>query len=104
MSVEDIDFSNNKHKLTSPRSKEACLRLGIQIKDLYFKDFQQFKADNPNIITLSKDAQNLRWEHYEESRQELIDMIKNEKNNIINEQMNESSKELEKKVKYIICL
>jgi hypothetical protein len=65
---------------------------------LYFKDFAQFKSEHPNLITLSKEAQMLRWEHQEENRQEFINMARTEREKIINEQLKESSKEIGRKV------
>ena len=93
MNVDEVDFTNKRQKLSSPRSREACRRLGVQIKELYFTDFAQFRSENPGIINLSKEAQSLRWEHQEENRSDLVDMVRREREKIIHEQMKESSKE-----------
>ena len=39
ISVESCDFHNPSQRITSPRSIEACNRLGIDPKELYYIDF-----------------------------------------------------------------
>lgn len=102
LNVEQVDFTNPRQKLNSPRSIEACKRLGIKIKDLYYQDFSTFKHQNPGIINLSKEIQNLRWQHLEENRQNFIQMVKIEREKLIADQFKESSKEYDKKVGFII--
>ncbi len=75
INLNNCDFYNIKEKLNSPRSLEACYRLGIDIKDLYYKDFHQFKLENTDTITLSKESQMLRWEHNEKRRKEYIQAL-----------------------------
>jgi hypothetical protein len=100
--IENIDWFNLRNKLTSPRSIEACRRLGIKMNMLYYMDFNKFKAENPSIINQTKEIQKLRWGHIEEKRLEYIEMVKNEREKIINNEMNENSKELVKNVCKII--
>ena len=75
INLNNCDFYNIKEKLNSPRSLEACYRLGIDVKDLYYKDFHQFKLENNEIITLSKESQIIRWEHNEKRRKEYLQAL-----------------------------
>ena len=102
--IEDIDLTTRRQKLNSPRSIEACRRLGIIPKELYYIDRIQFKSENPSIISLPKEAQLLRWEHLEDTRLSHIDMIKNERDKIISDQIKDYSKDDGKKVKKIIFI
>lgn len=75
INLNNCDFYNFKEKLDSPRSLEACYSLGIDVKDLYYKDLYKFKLDNPDILTLSKESQILRWEHHEKRRNEYLQAL-----------------------------
>jgi hypothetical protein len=85
INLNNCDFYNIKEKLNSPRSLEACYRLGIDIKDLYYKDFHQFKLENTDTITLSKESQMLRWEHNEKRRKEYLQALIEVRQNMKNE-------------------
>jgi hypothetical protein len=56
----------------SPKSIEACLKLGIDTKQLYYYDFITFKNNNPDIRTLAQDIQKLRWEHFNRLREQTV--------------------------------
>jgi hypothetical protein len=43
MNFEDPQFEDGKYVLTSPRSLEACSRLGVKVKKL-FKIYLSFKT------------------------------------------------------------
>jgi len=50
--------------------------LGIELKELYYISFSQFKKENPDIFALSKEIQKLRWEHANKTKKNLIKEIK----------------------------
>jgi len=54
---------------------EACGRLGLDPKQLYFLDMNQFKASNPDIFALPKDIQKVRWDHSNKLREKYIESI-----------------------------
>ena len=81
--LENINFNDKTIKLNrysyclmlnliSPRSLEACKRLGIEIKDLYSKSFSEFKNNNPEVRLLPLQIQELRYAHSEKYREKLI--------------------------------
>lgn len=59
----------------SPRSLEACNRLGIDPKDLFFIDFNQYKLTNPEIFVLDKEIQKIRWNHMNQLKDKYIKNI-----------------------------
>lgn len=46
---------------------------------------------NPDVRHLNKEIQNLRYEHYENLRQDTIKAVKEERNRIIDEKIGEGS-------------
>ena len=86
INLENCDFTNIKELLNSPRSIESCYRHGIQIKDLYYKDFLRFKLDNPGMNAINKESQLIRWKHIEMRRNEYIELLKQERDKLIQEE------------------
>ena len=90
--IDHFDFSDPRQKLDSPRSLEALFRLGIDVKDLYYKDFYKFKLDNPEICTLPKQSQLIRWEHIENRRKQYIEETKMEREKLMEGNLYQLSK------------
>ena len=86
LSILDINFENQKDAITSPRSLEACRQLGIIPNELYFQDFETYVKLNPEVIGLPKDIQKLRFENIDNYRKETIQMVKEQREKIINNQ------------------
>jgi len=61
--------------ILSPRSLEACNKLGIDTKDLFFIDFNQYKLTNPEIFVLDKEIQKIRWNHMNQLKEKYIKNI-----------------------------
>ncbi len=61
--------------MISPRSLEACNRLGLDPKDLFFVDFNQYKSSNPEIFALDKEIQKIRWNHLNQLKEKYIGNI-----------------------------
>ena len=96
ININHCDFHNPNERLNSPTSLEACYRLGIEINDLYYKDFHKFKLDNLEICSLPKDSQVLRWQHIENRRNQYIKALKNERENIIEGNLKQMSNMISK--------
>ena len=58
----DIDFNNPKEILNSPRSLEACRQLGVIPNELYFQDFETYTKLNPEVKSLPKEIQKIRFD------------------------------------------
>ena len=72
--------------MNSPRSLEACRQLGIIPSELYFQDFETFIKINPEMISLPKDIQKIRFENIDNYRKETIKMVIDQREKIINNQ------------------
>ena len=72
--------------MNSPRSIEACRQLGIIPSELYFQDFETFIKLNPEMISLPKDIQKIRFENIDNYRKETIKMVIDQREKIINNQ------------------
>lgn len=70
-------------ELDSPRSLKACEELGILPKELYHKDLQEFIRDNPDMINLSREILNIRFNNIEKYRHRLISEVKEKRKSII---------------------
>jgi len=51
------------------------MRLGIDLKDLYFIDFSNFKKEFPEVFALPKEIQLLRWENANKNKKKMIQEI-----------------------------
>ena len=85
VSLDNCDFSNPSNRLSSPRSLEACYRLGIEPSELYQISLEDFKLIYPDIRSLPKDLQEMRYEAAEKFRNDSIDQVKEERGKIIEE-------------------
>ena len=87
--------------MNSPRSLEACRQLGIIPSELYFQDFETFIKLNPEMISLPKDIQKIRFENIDNYRKETIKMVIDQREKIINNNQKQKEKQKEKINKYI---
>eukprot|EP00347_Sterkiella_histriomuscorum_P002584 403367581 len=79
ISLENIDeYIGTKQVINSPRSLEACARLGLNPKELVFKPMEEFKDKN-----LEQDIVKMRYQHHEQKRKEHIYKAKKERQDII---------------------
>ena len=75
MSAISIENFESKKRINSPRSLEACCKLGLQPEDLikikkedYIKMFPECKNLEDNLIQQ-------RYDHYEQNRNENIKKV-----------------------------
>ena len=84
--LDNMDYTNPKMRLNSPRSIEAIRKKGIKEKDLFYSDFKTYKKINQiEFNSLPKEVQTKRWEEAEKIRQTLLKEAKNERLRLINE-------------------
>ena len=91
ISVLNADFTDKNTVLNSPRSLEACLRLGIEVSELIQTSMEEFKNRNPEIRNFEQKIIQLRYNAMEKFRLNSIEAVKKERQNIINEIKNEDS-------------
>lgn len=70
--------------LDTPRTVEACKRLGFTLKDVEVKGFHDFFIPGEKA---SQEKQKLRFNHYETRRQEKLGLILSERARVIGEKM-----------------
>ena len=61
--------------MNSPRSLEACRQLGIIPSELYYQDFETYVKMNPEVISLTKEIQKIRFDNIDNYRKESIQMV-----------------------------
>ena len=93
ISVENADFSNKKSILNSPRSLEACFRLGIEPSELYQLTLEEFKIVNPDVPHLPQDMIQFRYDAEEKYRNASINQVKEERQKIIEEKEKKNEEE-----------
>ena len=102
MSVENIDFEKQRKEIDSPRSLQACEDLGILPEELFQIKFEDFIKNSTDMITLSKDAINIRYNNIEIYRNKLIEKKKKKRQDIINQKEEGSEKNNTNQKNYII--
>jgi hypothetical protein len=96
ISVDNADFTNKSQMINSPRSLEACLRVGIEPSELYKLNMNDFKKKYPDVKELSQELLKYRYDAEEKFRCETVEQVKKERNAIIE---SEKKQEEEKKKK-----
>ena len=81
ISLENYDFSNKSKLINSPRSLNACLRLGIEISELYKISMDDFKQKYPDVRYLDKELLELRYNGENDFRKKTAEQAKEEKPN-----------------------
>lgn len=72
--------SETLRRLETPRTREACSRLGIRPEDLQAKNLRDFKYVGDSV-----DRVRLRFNHYETKRQGLLKQVLEERGRIISD-------------------
>ena len=84
--MDSIDFNSKTQRLNSPRSLEACRKLGIDPLELYSISLEEYKAKNPESRNLPKEILDMRYEAIENYRNKSIDDAKELRAKIIEEE------------------
>uniref|UniRef100_A0A673IUW5 Coiled-coil domain containing 177 n=1 Tax=Sinocyclocheilus rhinocerous TaxID=307959 RepID=A0A673IUW5_9TELE len=80
-------LNGNRYVLTSPRSLEACARLGVKPVDLLFRSLTDFIDENQKS---SLEEVTALYEEYEKGRRERLRLCREDREQIIQEGWNES--------------
>ena len=96
ISLDNADFSNKSQIINSPRSLEACLRVGVDPSELYKLNMDEFKKKYPDVKKLSQELLKYRYEAEEKFREETVKQVVAERNKIIEEE-NKKNEENKKK-------
>ncbi|KAL3660263.1 hypothetical protein V7S43_014793 [Phytophthora oleae] len=84
--VTVLDCSATGAKINSPRSLEACRRMGIKPSELLTKTVAEFldHGVNRKYSLVEKEAAVLRHEHFEQLRQQKLETVRIEREAILN--------------------
>ena len=91
ISVESCDFHNPSQRITSPRSIEACNRLGIDPKELYYIDFGSFLKQHVDLRNAPRQIQQFRYDHFERLRKSSVESVIKERSEIMKKQSEQRS-------------
>jgi hypothetical protein len=80
ITIEDIESTETRQKINSPRSLEACKLEGVFPKELIHLPKSKF-----NDPGLPAEVADLRYEFHENKRKELIELVKKARNKIIDD-------------------
>ena len=78
VTLENFEELGRNHVINSPRSIEACLRLGLDTADMVPKSVDDFKGR-----FIPDSVAQVKWEHSEQRRGEALEEAKQERNTIV---------------------
>ena len=100
INLENMDYHDHQMILTSPRSKNVCLKNGVDIKDLYFYNFYEYRQMHPELTSLNIEIQQSHYFHEQAAREVLISKLIRERRELIdNENKMYENQQKEKKEK-----
>ena len=90
--------------VNSPRTLEACTRLGIDPSELYQISLEEFKQINHDVRLLSQNMIKYRYDAEERFRNETIEQVKKEREQIIKEIEEKNNEEENESITNGLCL
>ena len=89
--LETVDFSNKKDRVQTAHSKQALLELGLEENKLYRIDKEKYLLRHPELKNASSEIQDKRYDHYEQRRQDQIELAKKRRNELIEKEENKNN-------------
>ena len=99
ISLENFNYQIKTHRLTSPNSIQACKLQGVNEDDLIFLTLEEYIHSHPECMGLAKEFQQERYDNYEQNRKDLIESLKEIRNDLKEKKSKEEKKEKDKKEK-----
>ena len=98
INLENMDYTDHQMILTSPRSIQVCRQNGVDIKDLYFYNFYEFREMHPELTSLNIEIQKSHYFHEQGVREVLVSkLIRQRRELIFNENEYRLKQKQEKK-------
>ena len=98
INLENMDYTDHQMILTSPRSIQVCRQNGIDVKDLYFYNFYEFREMHPELTSLNIEIQKSHYFHEQGVREVLVGkLIRQRRELIFNENEYRLKQKQEKK-------
>ena len=99
INLENMDYTNHQMILTSPRSIQVCRQNGVDIKDLYFYNFYEFREMHPELTSLNLEIQKSHYFHDQGVREVLVSKLIRQRRELINKENEYRLKQKEEKKK-----
>ena len=99
INLENMDYTDHQMILTSPRSITICRQRGVDIKDLYFYNFYEFREKHPELTSLNIEIQKSHYFHEQGVREALLGELIRERRKLINSENEYYLKQIEEKKK-----
>lgn len=85
ITIDDMNYSQKKVRITSPRSIKVMKRLGINNDDLEYLTFKEYLEKNPELIGEKLEMKKLRYDYIQLIRKDLIDQVREARKKMIEE-------------------
>ena len=99
INLENMDYTNHQMILTSPHSIQVCRQNGVDIKDLYFYNFYEFREMHPELTSLNLEIQKSHYFHDQGVREVLVSKLIRQRRELINKENEYRLKQKEEKKK-----
>ena len=83
ISLVNCDFKNKKSRINSPHSLMAFLLIGVTEEELKYIPKEEYIKNNIDNRDLEKELQEERYKHFENNRQQLIELAKKRRESLI---------------------
>ena len=83
INLDNMDFRDHQMILTSPRSINICKKHGVDLEDLYFYNFYEFREMHPELNSLGIEIQKSHYFHDKEAREVLLSKLRKERKELI---------------------
>ena len=87
ISLDNFNYKAKNQRLTSPLSIKACKLQGVTEEDLIFITFEEYIHSHLEWINLPKEFQQERYDNFEQNRKDLIETLKEIRNDLILERV-----------------
>ena len=87
ISLDNFNYKAKNQRLTSPLSIKACKLQGVTEEDLIFITFEEYMHSHSEWINLPKEFQQERYDNFEQNRKDLIETLKEIRNDLILERV-----------------
>ena len=87
ISLDNFNYKSKNQRLTSPLSIKACRLQGVTEEDLIFITFEEYMQIHSEWINLPKEFQQERYDNFEQNRKDLIETLKEIRNDLISERV-----------------
>ena len=105
INFENMNYRDHEMIINSPRSVHICQINHVNMDDLYFFNFFEYRQNHPEQASLDIQMQKSHYFHEEENRQLLLNKLIQQRRELINKEnefykkQKEEEKEIEKKIK-----